>query len=155
MRVIVITNSPATNDLPELTMVGRKYYGEMLAVNQEPAVAACGQEKGIGIWEWVGRKKGAEQSTDGTMHGKFAIFDRQVALVGSHNLDPRSEQLNSETALIFENEDLATELAQLVYGHDLAHSRPVLAEDTAHFEQPDEALYRLRKTFGDLFEKQL
>jgi len=154
-RVIVITNSPATNDLPELTMVGREYYQEVLAVNGEPEVKACGKGKGVQIWEWVGRRKGDEHATDGTMHGKFAVFDRQASLVGSHNLDPRSETLNSETALIFENRDLSIELARLIYEHDLAYSRPITPEMAAKFKAPDEALYKLRKTFGDLFEKQL
>jgi len=31
---------------------------------------------------------------------RIAVFDRVVSLVGSHNLGPRSEKLNSETAII-------------------------------------------------------
>ncbi len=34
------------------------------------------------------------------MHSKFAVFDRQYALVGSFNLDPRSARLNSESAVV-------------------------------------------------------
>jgi len=156
VRVIVITNSPGTNDLPELTIVGRKYYREILAVNAEPEVqAACGAERAAGIWEWVGYTPEHEAPTDGTMHGKFAVFDRQASLVGSHNLDPRSEHLNSETAMVFENRALSTELATLIYEHDLPYCRPITPEAAATFEDPSDALYKLRKSFGDLFEEQL
>jgi putative cardiolipin synthase len=153
--VIVLTNSPATNDLPELTMVGRKYYEELLAVNGEPKVEACGPAKGLQVWEWVGHTREHEKATDGTMHAKFAVFDRQASLVGSYNLDPRSERLNSETALIFENRELSTALARLIYEHDLAYSRPISRKMAATFKDPAEALYKLRKTFGDLFEEHL
>jgi putative cardiolipin synthase len=155
VRVIVLTNSPATNDLPELTMVGRKYYEELLAVNGEPKVEACGPAKGLQVWEWVGHTREHEKATDGTMHAKFAVFDRQASLVGSYNLDPRSERLNSETALIFENRELSTALARLIYEHDLAYSRPISRKMAATFKDPAEALYKLRKTFGDLFEEHL
>lgn len=153
--VVVLTNSPGTNDLPELTMVGRKYYEQLLAVNDEPAVQACGKGKGLHVWEWVGRTRDDEQPTDGTLHAKFAVFDREASLVGSYNLDPRSETLNSETALIFESPALSTELARLFYEHDLSYSRPVSRKMAETFRNPSEALYKLRKTFGDLFEKNL
>lgn len=155
VRVIVLTNSPGTNDLPELTMVGREHYKEMLAVNGEPAVEACGPARGLQVWEWVGHTREHEEATDGTMHAKFAVFDRQASVVGSYNLDPRSERLNSETALIFENRALSTELARLIYEHDLAYSRPISRKMAATFEDPAEALYKLRKTFGDLFEENM
>jgi len=37
-KVIILTNSPETNDLPMLTIVGRDYYDDILAVNDEPVV---------------------------------------------------------------------------------------------------------------------
>lgn len=155
VRVIIITNSPGTNDLPALTIVGRKYYADLLAINDARTVQACGPDRGVQIWEWVGHRRKDPAPTDGTMHSKFAVFDRQAALVGSHNLDPRSEHLNSETALVFENRDLSTTLARLIYEHDLAYCRPITPAMAATFKDPDEALYKLRKLFGDFFEKQM
>jgi phosphatidylserine/phosphatidylglycerophosphate/cardiolipin synthase-like enzyme len=156
VRVIVLTNSPGTNDLPELTMVGRKYYREILAVNEEPDVRkACGAARAAQVWEWVGHTREHDAPTEGTMHGKFAVFDRRASLVGSHNLDPRSEHLNSETALVFESRPLSTELARQIYENDLAYCRPITLEAAETFKEPSEAIYKLRKSFGDLFEEQL
>jgi putative cardiolipin synthase len=93
VAVTLVTNSPETNDLPEISMVGRGYYKTLLAVNQTPEVLSCADpEAGLQIWEWIGRTDG-DPVQQGTMHSKFAVVDRRVALVGSYNLDPRSERL--------------------------------------------------------------
>lgn len=88
------------------------------------------------------------------MHSKFAVADRQLSLVGSYNLDPRSERLNSETGLVFEEPDLAEELAGLIKD-DLRYSRRVTRELAAEFEDPDDVIYRFRKELGNLFEGEL
>ena len=88
------------------------------------------------------------------MHSKFAVADRRLSLVGSYNLDPRSERLNSETGLIFEEETLAEELAELIE-QDLRYSRRVTPEIAAEFEDPEDAIYRFRKEIGHLFEGEL
>jgi phosphatidylserine/phosphatidylglycerophosphate/cardiolipin synthase-like enzyme len=75
--------------------------------------------------------------------------------VGSYNLDPRSERLNSETAVVFENDTLSSRLAKIFYENDLAYSRQVTTEDAAEFNEPTDALYKLQKEFGSLFESEL
>ncbi len=55
-------------------MVGWKYYADMLALNEAPEAKACGPAKGIQLWEWVGHRREDKKMTDGTMHGKFAVF---------------------------------------------------------------------------------
>ncbi len=150
VRVIILTNSPETNDLPELTMVGRSYYKKILAVNEdEPAKKSGGD---VQIWEWCGWRYDQAHQTEGTIHAKYAVFDRRYSLVGSYNLDPRSEKLNSETAVVFESDILSAELAVIFYENDLAYSRQVTHEDAKEFSEPTDVLYRLRKEFGDLFE---
>ena len=151
--VVVLTNSPETNDLPEMTMVGRGHYKTLLSVNREPAVEACGKSAGIQVWEWQGRK-GAGKRTEGTMHSKYAVFDRHIALVGSFNLDPRSSRLNSESALVFESAPLAERLAGRFLRGDLAYSRRISDTEAAEFEDPQEIVYRFRKSLGELFEKE-
>ena len=98
-------------------------------INLRPGVFAPDESKAAGgsvqIWEWYGWRHDRDQRTDGTIHAKYAVFDRRYSLVGSYNLDPRSEKLNSETAVVFENGRLSAELARLFYMHDLAYSRPV------------------------------
>lgn len=155
VAITLVSNSPETNDLPEISMVGRGYYKDLLAVNETPEVAACSNPgAGIGIWEWVGHEDG-DPVQQGTMHSKFAVVDRRLSLVGSYNLDPRSERLNSETALVFEQEALAAELADWIIERDLRYSRAVTVEDAAAFADPEDVIYRFRKTIGHLFEEEL
>jgi putative cardiolipin synthase len=154
VSVTLISNSPETNDLPEICMVGRGYYKDLLAVNETPEVAACeNEDAGIHIYEWVGTAPD-DPVQQGTMHSKFAVVDRRLSLVGSYNLDPRSERLNSETGLVFEEPALAEELAGLIE-QDLRYSRRVTPELAAEFEDPDDVIYRFRKQIGHLFEAEL
>ena len=153
VRVIILTNSPDTNDLPELSMVGRSYYKSILAINGEEAVQKSGGS--IQIWEWYGWHFNADHQTEGTIHAKYAVFDRRFALVGSYNLDPRSENLNSETAVVFESTGLSEELARIFYNNDLAFSRIVSPQEAEEYNEPTDALYRLRKDFGSIFEPML
>jgi putative cardiolipin synthase len=150
VRVVILTNSPETNDLPELTMVGRSYYKEILTVNEDLSAKKSGGS--VQIWEWYGQRYDQAHQTEGTIHAKYAVFDRRYALVGSYNLDPRSEKLNSETAVVFESDILSAGLAQIFYENDLAYSRRVTPENANEFKEPTDVLYRLRKEFGGLFE---
>jgi len=156
VAVTLVSNSPETNDLPEISMVGRGHYKELLSVNETPQVSGCDSaHAGIRIWEWVGQSTIEPVRTQGTMHSKFAVVDRSVSLVGSYNLDPRSEKLNSETALVFENPSLATTLAQAVLADDLRYSREITPEVAATFENPQDVIYGLRSRIGHLFEDNL
>ena len=153
VQVIILTNSPETNDLPELTMVGRNYYKDILAINHEEASQSSGGN--VQIWEWYGWRYDQERQSEGTIHAKYAVFDRRYSLIGSYNLDPRSEQLNSETAVVLESQELSTDLARIFYENDLAFSRKVTAQAAEEFKEPTDALYKLRKDFGSLFEPML
>ena len=156
VSVRLISNSPETNDLPEITYVGRGYYKELLAVNDTPEVAACGRpEAGIRIWEWIGRAPDEAARTQGTMHSKFAVFDGHRSLVGSYNLDPRSERLNSETALVFDQPDLSRALRSAYLDNDLKYSREVTPEQAADFEAPEDVIEKFRKLLGGMFEESL
>ncbi len=156
VAISLISNSPETNDLPEITMVGRGYYKTLLAVNREPRVRQCRHRRaGLHIHEWLGRLRNESTQREGTMHSKYAVFDRRTSLVGSYNLDPRSARLNSESALVFESPILARQLADLFEYNDLPRSDPVTLDEAEYFTHPDEIIYRLRKSFGELFEQQL
>lgn len=131
-------------------MVGRSYYKKILSINED----TVGRQNGgnVQIWEWYGWRYDAPQQTEGTIHAKYAVFDRLYSLVGSYNLDPRSEKLNSETAIVFESDSLSTELAKIFYENDLAFSRRVTLEDANEFKDPTDSIYKLRKEFGSIFE---
>jgi len=136
--------------------VGRGYYKRLLAINDVPEVAACdGPDTGVRIWEWVGQAPDEAERSQGTMHSKYAVVDGERALVGSYNLDPRSEKLNSETAIVFEQQDLASQLRQSFMSNDLRYSREVTPEQAAVFADPEDVIYEFRKTIGQFFEESL
>jgi phosphatidylserine/phosphatidylglycerophosphate/cardiolipin synthase-like enzyme len=156
VAVRLVSNSPETNDLPEISMVGRGHYKSLLAVNESPEVAACTRDgAGIRIWEWVGQAADEPERRQGTMHSKFAVVDGLRSLVGSYNLDPRSEKLNAETALVFEQPELSARLRGAFLSNDLRYSREVTPEAAAGFADPEDVIYRFRKTIGHLFEDSL
>jgi phosphatidylserine/phosphatidylglycerophosphate/cardiolipin synthase-like enzyme len=156
VAVRLISNSPETNDLPEISLVGRGYYKDLLAVNESPEVAACDRaDKGLRIWEWVGQSADEAERRQGTMHSKYAVIDGRRGLVGSYNLDPRSEKLNSESAMVFEQPELAASLRRSYLDNDLKYSREVTPAQAAAFEAPADVIERFRKSIGHLFEQHL
>ena len=156
VSITLVTNSPATNDLPEISLVGRGYYAELLAFNDLPEVRRCTQpHAGIHIWEWIGVEPGGDAPHYGTMHSKFAVVDRRLSLVGSYNLDPRSARLNSETALVFENPGLAAVLARSILDYDLRFSDEVSPAEAAEFASPRDTIKRFRTQLGRAFEGEL
>jgi len=151
--VRLISNSPETNDLPEISLVGRGHYADLLAVNETPEVRSCKDpDAGLRIWEWIGQAPDEEVRSQGTMHSKFAVFDGRRSLVGSYNLDPRSERLNSETAVVFDDEALSGELRRKFLEEDLRYAREVTPEIAARFEDPEDVIERFRQSIGYLFE---
>jgi putative cardiolipin synthase len=156
VSIRLVSNSPDTNDLPEISLVGRGYYRELLAVNESPEVTACANvDAGIRIWEWIGRSAAETERHQGTMHSKFAVIDGERGLVGSYNLDPRSEKLNSETAVVFLQPVLSGELRHKFLENDLKYSREVSPAMAAEFEAPESVIERFRKSLGSLFEDHL
>lgn len=134
VKVVVVTNSPATNDIRQVAAVSRWLYGELLAVNEEPAVRGASDGRGITIREWEGAPY-----REGTLHAKMGIFDGTEAIVGSYNLDPRSERLNSETALALRSGALAAELERWFLEEYVRKSAEITRAQAAEFRRPDDA----------------
>jgi len=132
VRVVVLTNSPATNDISAVAAVSRYLFADLLAVNDEEAVRAqAGKGAGVAIHEWQGAP-----FDEGTLHAKFALADQSVAIVGSYNLDPRSERLNSETVLVWRDRTLAAQLARAFLDDDLAKSKRVTVDEATSYRKP-------------------
>ena len=138
--VTIITNSPETNDLPQMSYASRYSYKELMAVNDEEGTRNNGGS--IRIAEWNGHK-----FSEGTLHAKFAVADRKYVIGGSYNLDPRSESLNSETVLQFENETLANRLAESVVSGDLPKCEFITKKQAAVFHDPEHRPDMLRLMF--------
>jgi putative cardiolipin synthase len=163
VSVKIITNSTETNDLPAITIVGRESYKEMLSVNNEAVVEQCStinstnktdtnKIAGVQIYEWHGKKANEIERTEGTMHSKYAVFDDTISLVASYNLDPRSENLNSESALVFKNNHLSNTLSELFNDNDLLFSEQISLQQAEEFLNPTDTLYRIEKGVGDFFK---
>ena len=96
----------------------------------------------------AGHRTHATEQTEGTIHAKYAVFDRRISIVGSYNMDPRSRTLNSESAIVFENENLSRQLADMFYENDLDFSKKITLQDTKAFSESADAVYQLQKEFG-------
>jgi cardiolipin synthase len=87
VHVQVITNSLESTDEVEATRVSRYQSGDFLAA-------------GIEVFE----------SKERLVHSKFATFDGKVSIVGSVNLNGRSEYLDSENLAIITDPSMATKI---------------------------------------------
>jgi putative cardiolipin synthase len=87
VKVRVLTNSWATTD-SLMTHAGYLRYRKGLA------------KKGVELWEYAG---------PGCLHSKTGVLDDREVMIGSFNLDPRSEHFNSEVAIIFDHEHAAAQ----------------------------------------------
>lgn len=98
VRVRILTNSAATTDnlWPQAGYVGKR--DDLVAM-------------GVELWELDGERSGE------TLHTKAAVIDGTTVIVGSYNLDPRSEHLNTEVAVVLDDPALAAELAAWMDGH--------------------------------------
>jgi putative cardiolipin synthase len=50
------------------------------------------------------------------IHAKTSVFDRSVVFIGSYNLDPRSENLNTENGFLVTSEELGQAVANSILG---------------------------------------
>lgn len=136
VKVTILTNSRETNDIQFLAYASRYHYHGLLMINYDHDTQAARGK--VEIAEWDGPRYGM-----GTLHAKFMVVDRLVAVVGSYNLDPRSAKHNSETNVGFMNERLATELAEHVTGFDLPRSKVVSFSEATDYRYPQKFHDRL------------
>lgn len=116
IRVIILTNSLASNDVSSVFGGYRKYRKRLL-------------KSGIELYELrpdhspIRRKGHSHASSTMGLHGKVFIVDREKVVVGSMNLDARSRNLNTEMGVILQNEKFAKESANNLLGalHSLAY----------------------------------
>jgi len=93
VRVRILTNSLAATDniFPQ---AGYSWY-------KKPLV-----RMGVELWEHAG--------PDTCLHTKAAVIDDTRLVVGTYNLDPRSEHLNSEMAVVVDHPGLAAQMREMM-----------------------------------------
>lgn len=58
---------------------------------------------GINIYEYLGEE---------SIHGKVLVFDDNITVVGSFNMDSRSANLNTETMVVVESEEFTKDFLE-------------------------------------------
>lgn len=103
--VTIVTNSLASNDVPAVHAGYVRYRRDLL-------------ESGVRIYEtrptppreeYNDRRFGSSQSS---LHAKTFAIDGRFVLVGSMNMDPRSDLLNTEMGIVIDSPELATRIQQ-------------------------------------------
>jgi cardiolipin synthase C len=94
-KIEMITNSSASND-DLLVSIGYEAAKRKLL------------RLGVDLWEYKGPN---------TIHAKSAVLDDKLALIGSFNMDPRSQHLNTETAVAIPDEVTAQQLRRNINVH--------------------------------------
>ena len=106
VRCVVVTNSLASTDVPEVYAGYRDYHRPLL-------------EMGVELWETMAFPSGAEAPEGASterrgLHAKTFAIDRELLFVGSFNWDPRSMGINSEMGAFIESAELASQMAESV-----------------------------------------
>ncbi|HSR12618.1 MAG TPA: phospholipase D family protein [Thermodesulfobacteriota bacterium] len=110
VRIRILTNSLASNDVPVVHFGYRKYREPML-------------REGVELYETRAVLKPAGEKREDTLrrfgssgarlHAKSLVFDRRSVFVGSANLDPRSLRINTEMGIVVSSPGLAAQVAEV------------------------------------------
>ena len=136
VRVQILTNSKESCDSPTVQEVGRMFYRPLLA-DTDPTTRGGPQSVPIEIYEWGGETEFKNGFSN--LHAKYAIFDRQVAFVGSFNLDPRSQVFNNEVMIETDDRLLVARLIeQFTHDSGSGFASLVTPQELAEFDaSPD------------------
>src|SRR5262252_420644 len=105
VKVRVLTNSLAATDAPAVHIGYARYRIALLAMGVElyelrPQITS---ERNIGEFG----------SSRASLHAKALVIDRNIVLIGSMNMDPRSADLNSEIGLVLRSPAIAEQVVRL------------------------------------------
>ena len=127
IRIRVLTNSLASNDAPAAHAGYARYRKALLTMGvelyemraeQEGNAAGMGSAGGGGSGRNAGGSKG--NASRASLHTKAVFIDSRLAVIGSMNLDLRSQRKNSEVALLIRSTALS-QLAARQVESTLAH----------------------------------
>jgi putative cardiolipin synthase len=108
VRVVIITNSLASNNHVPVHSAYARYRHDMIAAGVELYEVRVDANEA--------REGDAKTAYDSlTLHTKAAFIDRRYFLVGSLNLDPRSIDINTEFGVFIDNTDLAGGIADRLF----------------------------------------
>src|SRR4029077_21216152 len=112
-RVVVITNSLDSTDGVPVHSKYQRYRKPLLQAGVElyELKPTAGAQRGgrSGGFRGLGGPSG---SGSAALHAKTFAFDRRIGFIGSYNLDPRSNKLNTEMGVLFDCPKLARRLPE-------------------------------------------
>ncbi|MDB5743500.1 MAG: phospholipase D/Transphosphatidylase [Polaromonas sp.] len=115
VRVRVMTNSLASNDAPAAHVGYARYREALLAMGIELYEMRAEQQSTVrGFGSAAGSTGKSTNSSRASLHAKVVIMDGRLLVVGSMNLDLRSQLQNSEVAVIIRNRALAQEATRMI-----------------------------------------
>lgn len=111
VRVVILTNSLASNDVGVVHAGYANYRDDLLRI-------------GVELYEMNKKltraqrkeKKGMSGSSKASLHAKTFMLDRKLVFIGSLNLDPRSFYENTEIGLVLHSEKLAEDMVEDILG---------------------------------------
>jgi phosphatidylserine/phosphatidylglycerophosphate/cardiolipin synthase-like enzyme len=166
VAIRVLTNSLASNDAPAAHAGYGRYRRDLLALGIElhemradPATSLVGQTAsgrnrgGSGSlggsngasFAWLGSGIGGSKggTSRASLHAKAVIIDRRVAVIGSMNLDLRSQRQNSEVAMLIRSAavaEAATRLIETTFARDAY--RVEVVDGRLHWRAPPGAPFK-------------
>jgi phosphatidylserine/phosphatidylglycerophosphate/cardiolipin synthase-like enzyme len=106
VKVRILTNSLATTDAPAVHIGYARYRKALLAQCTEL------YEMRPHLEDPQRNSVGAFGSSQASLHAKVMVIDGATVLVGSMNMDPRSEKLNTEMGVVVRSAVIADQLAR-------------------------------------------
>jgi len=111
VTVRVLTNSLAANNHTTAFVGYRKQRKEMIGLLSELYEYRPDAESQTELYQELAPGQPVPHLG---LHAKTAVYDRKAVFVGSFNLDPRSENLNTEIGLLVRNDELAQAVAESI-----------------------------------------
>lgn len=111
VRVRVLTNSLASNDAPIAHVGYARHREDLLAMGVELYELRSEQ---AGLGSAFGSSGSGVGESRSMLHSKVVVIDGRLVVVGSMNLDLRSQLQNTEIALLIRSRALATEAAEQI-----------------------------------------
>jgi len=107
VKVAILTNSLAANDVPAVHVGYARYRAELL-------------RSGVELYElsptrkWHNEEPLVPMMSVGRLHMKAAVIDESIVYMGSVNLDPRSDSTNTELGMLAECPELARQVIDVI-----------------------------------------
>ncbi|MGE8317362.1 MAG: phospholipase D family protein [Comamonas sp.] len=139
VRIRVLTNSLSSNDAP-VAHVGYARYREALLNSGVELYELVSDSSTLRAALGVGSGSTAAASSRLMLHSKLLVMDGQILVVGSMNLDQRSQLQNTEIAVLVRSRKLSAQTAaQIEKGLTLGAWRVVLEDGALRWKAPPES----------------